>query len=137
MLPTCTPILKPLIQAVSTFDIKIPTLVDVQDDNSDSEELDDGEYRVEYIREHRYHRPNGPQYLIRWQGFTEADDSWEPAENFTEPSLLQTYWELQAPRNRKYFEVSRASSPKPGKSLTGFEHVESYPAFAARFASLL
>lgn len=60
---------------------------------------------MEYIREHRNDPVAGPQYLIHWHGFQEKDESWEPAENFTDPLLLRTYWELQPSRNRKAFEV--------------------------------
>ena len=32
---------------------------------------------------------SGKQYLVRWEGWSEADDSWEPAESISAPALKE------------------------------------------------
>jgi len=57
-------------------------------------DLIDGEeeYEVERIVAHRYHgRNRSLQYLIKWKGYPEVDNTWEPAEQIHAPDLLKTY----------------------------------------------
>src|SRR6266850_1475565 len=57
-------------------------------------DLIDGEeeYKVEWIATHRYHRKSRSlQYLIKWKGYPEADNTWEPADQIHAPDLLKTY----------------------------------------------
>lgn len=75
---------------------------------------------MEFIKEHRYNKLAGPQYLIHWQGYQEKDESWEPAENFTEPSLLETYWAIHPSRNRKTFEVGHGNELGTVKLRTAY-----------------
>ena len=42
------------------------------------------------LRVRRYRRQ--VQYLIRWKGFTEAHDSWEPATNIHADELIQEFY---------------------------------------------
>ncbi|VDM64925.1 unnamed protein product [Angiostrongylus costaricensis] len=46
------------------------------------EDLSEEFYEVERIVDHE-NTKEGLFYLVRWKGFTEADDSWEPAENLS------------------------------------------------------
>src|SRR6266850_2405165 len=57
-------------------------------------DLIDGEeeYKVERIAAHRYHgKSQSLQYLIKWKGYPEADNTWEPADQIHAPDLLKTY----------------------------------------------
>src|SRR6266545_7289786 len=50
------------------------------------------EYEVEQIRGHRRHgRSRGLQYLIKWKGYPESDNTWEPAHQVHAPDLVKTY----------------------------------------------
>ena len=49
-------------------------------------------YEVEQIRDHRCHgRSRMLQYLIKWKGSPESDNTWEPADQVLAPDLLREY----------------------------------------------
>jgi hypothetical protein len=49
-------------------------------------------YEVESILDHRYNaEKRRHEYLTRWKGFGEEDDTWEPSENFTDPAFISEY----------------------------------------------
>src|SRR5713101_4268925 len=50
------------------------------------------QYEVEAIRSHR-RQGHGRQlqYLIKWLGYPESDNTWEPAGNLQTPALLKEY----------------------------------------------
>ena len=49
-------------------------------------------YKVEQIRDHRHHgRSRTLQYLIKWKGSPESDNTWEPADQVLAPDLLREY----------------------------------------------
>ena len=43
--------------------------------------LPPGFFHIDKLIERRPLKPRGFQYLVRWQGFTAADDTWEPRSN--------------------------------------------------------
>src|SRR6267142_4127300 len=47
------------------------------------------EWEVEEILNSKQYRRK-LQYLIKWKGYSDAHNSWEPKENVTEPALLAT-----------------------------------------------
>jgi RNase H-like domain found in reverse transcriptase/Reverse transcriptase (RNA-dependent DNA polymerase)/Integrase zinc binding domain/Chromo (CHRromatin Organisation MOdifier) domain len=50
------------------------------------------EYEVESISAHRhYGRGKQLQYLIKWKGYPEADNTWEPAGQVFAPELIKRY----------------------------------------------
>ena len=63
------------------------------DDGEDDDEGDDGEeeeYEVKDIVGHKTER--GVSYfLIRWKGYTKADDTWEPEETLSCPEIIERY----------------------------------------------
>ena len=49
-------------------------------------------YEVEQIRDHRHHGCSRMlQYLIKWKGSPESDNTWEPADQVLAPDLLREY----------------------------------------------
>ena len=50
------------------------------------------EYEVECILNHRCHgRSRQLQYFIKWKGYPENDNTWEPADQIHAPDLLKAY----------------------------------------------
>ena len=50
------------------------------------------QYEVEAIRSHRYHgKRKQLQYLVKWKGYPESDNTWEPADHLQAPDLLKAY----------------------------------------------
>src|SRR5579863_1513246 len=52
----------------------------------------EAEYEVEEIRSHRCHgRRKQLQYLLKWKGYLESDNTWEPADQVHAPDLVKAY----------------------------------------------
>jgi Chromo (CHRromatin Organisation MOdifier) domain len=52
----------------------------------------EAEYEVEAIRSHRYFGKNKKlQYLLKWRGYPEADNTWESEDQLNAPGLLKQY----------------------------------------------
>jgi len=50
------------------------------------------EYKVETIRKHRCFGQNKKlQYVLKWRGYPESDNMWEPVEQLHAPQLLKEY----------------------------------------------
>lgn len=65
----------------------VPTMVDGQ-----------AEWEVDHLVEHRMRatgkgRPRKVEYLVRWKGFNENFDTWEPASSLVNaPKVVDAYW---------------------------------------------
>src|SRR5579863_7574009 len=54
--------------------------------------LGEAEYEVEQIRSHRCHRRRKQlQYLLKWKGYPESDNTWEPADQVHASDLVKAY----------------------------------------------
>jgi Chromo (CHRromatin Organisation MOdifier) domain len=52
----------------------------------------EAEYKVEDIRNHQQFGKNKRlQYLLKWKGYPESDNTWEPAEQLHVPQILKRY----------------------------------------------
>ncbi|KAI1285653.1 hypothetical protein HDE_11642 [Halotydeus destructor] len=81
-------------------------------------DAENGEYVVEKIIKHRRVKQSGTmvtEYLVRWDGYTEADDTWEPFNNLTELTV-QAYKKSLAKGgtapNSRNSGVARQSGPR-------------------------
>ena len=48
------------------------------------------QYEVKAIRSHQHHW-HKLQYLIKWKGYPESDNTWEPIDNVQAPQLIRKY----------------------------------------------
>ncbi|KOC63455.1 Chromobox protein like protein 3, partial [Habropoda laboriosa] len=60
-------------------------------DEEKNDKEDQKEFEVERIIEVHFKKNKTRQFLIRWKGFTAADDSWEPEENLNCPELIEKF----------------------------------------------
>src|SRR6266436_4485148 len=66
------------------------------------------EFEVERIVAHRtFGRSRCLQYLIKWKGYPESDNSWEPADQVHAPDLVKHY--QSAAKNQSAIKVSYQS----------------------------
>lgn len=70
--------------------------IDTIDDSDNEGEL---EYNVEAIRAKRLNRETGTaEYFIKWEGYPESQNTWEPIEHLECPDLLTKFEEEQKQR---------------------------------------
>src|SRR5579863_4578043 len=68
----------------------------------------EAEYEVEQIRNHRCHgQQKQLQYLLKWKGYPESDNTWEPADQVHAPDLIKAY------HQRHQLEHIKASTTAP------------------------
>jgi len=73
------------------------------------------EWEVEEILNSRQYRRK-LQYLIKWKGYSDAHNSWEPKENVTAPALLAAYHEWNTAAVRK-LEIEQEDCGQSTSSL--------------------
>ena len=73
-------------------------------------------YEVESIRDHRG-PPGNRQYLVRWEGFTSADDSWEPESNIYTDECIREYWNSKPINTAVRSDSALAVATNPANSL--------------------
>src|SRR5258707_13377165 len=60
------------------------------------------EYEVEHLVNHRRHgRSRALQYFVKWKGYPESDNTWEPAQNIHAPDLLKKYHQCYPLQDKK------------------------------------
>ena len=85
---------------------------EIEDEQDDEEE----EYIVEAIRSWRYHaRSKRREYRIKWNGYPEDQNTWEPEENLHCPDILSEF-KANMPEAEKIYFNSRNLD-----LLTGFQ----------------
>lgn len=97
------------------------TDTETDDENVQIDAEEDKEYDVEAIRTWRYnYKLDRREYLIKWQGYPENDNTWEPIDNLNCPRLLEKFEDsLSLKEAANYFSESC-------KNLTGFQRKALY-----------
>lgn len=87
--------------------------------DSDDESAASGEYCVEAIRAKRRNTKTGAdEYYIKWKGYPEGENTWEPLENLKCPKLMQEFHEKEAAkRRRRKANKTNDLTPQPAKRL--------------------
>ena len=69
-------------------------------------------YVVQSITDDRVNDQGVTEVLVRWRGFSAADDTWEPASYFDDGATLANYWRSKRPAKKR----ARNAGPKPKKT---------------------
>ena len=90
------------------------------------------QYKVEQIRNHQLHRCSRMlQYLIKWRGYPESDNTWEPADQVYAPDLLREYHKCQP------LESIKGKQKPPAKAAIRILTPSKLPTIASQWPSLL
>lgn len=85
------------------------------EENKDGDETK--EFEVEKIVEvHFQKKENKREFLIRWKGFSAAEDTWEPEENLNCPELIAKFMD----------KVESAKKTEPPELRTNPAHTKRY-----------
>ena len=106
------------------------------------------EYKVDQILTVRRHGCNQDlQYLLCWRGYSQAHDSWEPAEDVTAPELIKEFYECnpnaegggRIKRRQKRWKIhSVTSTPTPLTTMSNALQISlKYPYSEEEYSSIL
>lgn len=102
----------------------VARMLDEDDFNQPS---DPEEYNVEDIREERINNRTGAlEYFVKWEGYPESDNTWEPSEHLKCPDIIAKYKEkVKEKRKRKCpGDLNEKKLSKTNDSTTQEEVVE-------------
>lgn len=86
-------------------------LSDEEDESDESPE-----WEVAHIVKHRNRKDKSCEFLIRWQGYTAKDDTWEAEENLNCPDVIEEYLgKIERKNQRKKKTVNRSKQQTVGK----------------------
>lgn len=92
-----------------------PPAADEEEVGEEEDGEDPEEYVVAAIRARRKNPRTGThEYLVKWEGYPESDNTWEPADNLKCPELVQKFLEEDA-NKRKRKKVDRNQSTESAK----------------------
>lgn len=91
-----------------------PECIPIDDDDNNNDDTNEPEeYSVESIRGKRKNPSTGiTEFLIKWEGWPESDNSWEPIDNLKCPALIAEFEEEE----KKKRKLRSATKGRPRKA---------------------
>jgi len=110
--------------------------VEESEAEEEEEEEEDQEFEVERVVARRVVE-GAPHYLIKWKGYPDSDNTWEPEENLSCPVTLKLY-EQRLP---DFLDISARAEKLVeklgGTSWTGYEQYKAYSSTLEKTATLI
>jgi len=72
--------------------LKIANYVHPFETDDDIISIRDDAHRIDHILDYRFSNTNGPEYLVRWHGYTATDDEWLMASHILTTECIQAFW---------------------------------------------
>jgi hypothetical protein len=70
------------------------------------------QYEVKAIQAHWHYR-HKLQYLIKWKGYPESNNTWEPVDNLQAPLLVKEYHEAHPREDKKAKQRAKVTASLP------------------------
>jgi len=70
------------------------------------------QYKVEAIQAYQHHWRK-LQYLIKWKGYLESNNTWEPVNNMQAPQMIRKYHVTHPLEDKRLAKITRTTSSTP------------------------